>query len=213
MYLKEFPVYGLNPLIQKAMYFASKHHADQKRKGSDKPYSVHPISSALILMEFSLRLGVELQDEIIIAAILHDVLEDTEVTEQALEAEFSGEVLELVKAASEEDKSQTWDIRKRQMLKQLSHVPIRALYVPLADKIHNLFELSEDIKIFGFEESFNKYNAGAEKQKWYHQSTLEVLRAQMDRVKEKSKELDLLETLWNQYHFLFQQIFERENKG
>lgn len=206
-------MYSLNPMIQKALYFASKHHADQTRKGSDKPYCVHPIATAFILMESALKLGCQIHEDILVAAILHDILEDTEVTDDVLEAEFSGPVLDLVKAASEQDKSQPWDIRKRQMLKQLSQVPIRALYVPLADKIHNLFELSEDIKNFGFEESFNKYNAGAEKQKWYHQSTLEVLRTQMDRVKEKSKEIDLLETLWNQYHFLFQQIFERENKG
>lgn len=205
-------MYALNPMIQKAMYFASKHHAGQTRKGSDKPYLVHPITSALILMEYAARQKIELQEEVIVAAILHDVLEDTEVTSQVLESEFSSAVLALVKAASEKDKSLCWEERKKQMLRQLTEVPLKALYVPLADKIHNMFELSEDIKSEGFEKSFLKYNAGAEKQRWYHQATLEVLRSRIDEVKEESEERDLLEMLWNHYHELFQQIFERESK-
>lgn len=76
-------------LILKAYTFAKTRHADQKRL-SGESYIIHPLNVANILSE------INLDDETICAAILHDVVEDTDVSKQELEQEFGKEISEMV---------------------------------------------------------------------------------------------------------------------
>ena len=69
-------------LIKKAYEFAKAHHGDQLRK-SGEPYIVHPVQVAYILATLSL------DDSTICAALLHDTVEDTDITKQDLVQEFS----------------------------------------------------------------------------------------------------------------------------
>ena len=76
-------------MIEKAYAVANKAHEGQLRK-SGEPYIMHPLCVAIILAE------LELDKETIVAGILHDVIEDTVMTDEEIEKEFSPEILLLV---------------------------------------------------------------------------------------------------------------------
>ena len=80
--------------IEKALEYASIKHASQKRDSSGAPYIVHPVSVALILLDY----GIDA--DTICAALLHDVLEDTETKIAELKSEFGNSVAELVNGVS-----------------------------------------------------------------------------------------------------------------
>ena len=89
---------GDKTMIQKAALFAAKAHEGMMRKGSQIPYIYHPMEVALIVAQLTN------DPEVIAAAYLHDVLEDTSVTPEELGAAFGSRVLSFVQAESE-DKS------------------------------------------------------------------------------------------------------------
>lgn len=119
-------------LVQKALEFAINAHKDQIRKGDGKPYILHPVGVAL-------NLAQEGADNITIAAgLLHDVLEDTEVSREILEKEFGTEIAKIVNDVTEQDKSLPWKVRKTQAIEHITKMGKRSLLVKTADKINNL---------------------------------------------------------------------------
>ena len=81
-----------SPLIDRALVVSATAHRNQVRKGSQVPYVIHPVHVALLLIRH------QFPDEVIIAALLHDVVEDTSITLAELQAEFGEEVARLVAA-------------------------------------------------------------------------------------------------------------------
>ncbi|PCJ29899.1 MAG: bifunctional GTP diphosphokinase/guanosine-3',5'-bis(diphosphate) 3'-diphosphatase [Gammaproteobacteria bacterium] len=122
--------------IRKAYHFADKAHAGQTRR-SGEPYITHPLAVAHVLTM------MHMDNECIMAGLLHDVIEDTEVSRQVLEVEFSEGVAlivdgvsKLAKAAFETQKhAQAENLRK--MLLAMSQ-DIRVIIVKLADRLHNM---------------------------------------------------------------------------
>ncbi|MFS0576805.1 HD domain-containing protein [Sporosarcina sp. 179-K 3D1 HS] len=92
-------------IIERAFQFALQKHEGQYCKGTDIPYITHPFAVAMILKHHRCR------DEVVAAGLLHDTLEDTDTTELELLKLFGSDVLELVQAASESDKSLPWEHR------------------------------------------------------------------------------------------------------
>jgi (p)ppGpp synthase/HD superfamily hydrolase len=91
-------------LIQDAVDLAASAHRFQFRKGGEGvPYLVHPLRVGEILAKAGCR------TDVVIAGILHDVLEDTAVGSDELRERFGAEVLALVEGASEPDKTGTWE--------------------------------------------------------------------------------------------------------
>ena len=88
-----------------AIGLATKAHHSQVRKGTEIPYIVHPLAVAGLLI----RSGCP--EHMVIAALLHDVLEDTPVTVEEIRSHFGREVAELVMALSEPDKKAPWEER------------------------------------------------------------------------------------------------------
>lgn len=88
-----------------------------KRKGTDIPYISHPCAVGMILQKAGCS------EEVVIAGILHDTLEDTETTERDLLDRFGPVVLEIVKGCSEPDKGASWEERKQHTLDELKHAP------------------------------------------------------------------------------------------
>jgi GTP diphosphokinase / guanosine-3',5'-bis(diphosphate) 3'-diphosphatase len=121
-----------------ALDFAADKHRTQRRKSAgDVPYINHPIRAARLLAEIG---GVE-DEDILIAAVLHDTLEDTSTTRAELEAAFGPVVCGLVEEVTD-DKSLPKAERKRL---QIEHAPTRspgAALIKLADKIANVGDLS-----------------------------------------------------------------------
>lgn len=121
--------------IKEAFEFAKMAHADQKRK-SGEPYISHPIAVAHIVAE-ELMLGANP----VIAAFLHDVVEDTDYTIGDIQERFGDDVAFLVRVVTKQDKEH-YEMSKqldnfKQMLDSI-HYDIRALLIKLADRLHNM---------------------------------------------------------------------------
>ena len=133
-YLKDFD----EPQLRKALAFGEKAHIKQMRQ-SGEPYFTHPIQVAIILTEMKLDLAS------IITALLHDTVEDTEITLEDLEREFGEEVARLVDGVTKltklELKSDQEKVKQaenfRKLLVAMSE-DIRVLLVKLADRTHNM---------------------------------------------------------------------------
>lgn len=123
--------------ILKALSFAAQKHKDQRRKGIDAaPYINHPIDLVRLLWE---QAGVR-DDVVIVAALLHDTVEDTDTTFEDIEREFGSEVRNVV-AEVTDDKSLPKEVRKQQQIDHAPHLSDRARLVKLADKISNLRDM------------------------------------------------------------------------
>lgn len=127
--------------VERALRLCAQAHAGQTRKGSGSaPYALHPVHMALMLA----RLGES--DEVLIAALLHDVVEDCPGWSlQRIESEFDAAVAAVV-AELTEDKRQSWDQRKAHQVALVPTLSLSALKIKAADKLHNLATLAEDLE-------------------------------------------------------------------
>lgn len=179
----------MHQLIDKAARFAAVKHDGQYRKGTNIPYITHPFGVAMILMEESQS------EKLVVAALLHDTLEDTEATEEELFRNFGEEILMLVMAASEPDKSQAWEIRKQHTIDELPHHSIDALNLILADKLHNLRSVQTDALKHG-SGIWNRFNRGKREQCWYYMGIIHA-------VKGRKREINLIRKLEEEVIGLF----------
>ncbi len=130
-------------MVNKAIAFATKAHEGQLRKGTQRPYIVHPIEVGDIVSSMTT------DEEIISAAILHDTIEDCEnVTKELLEKEFSPRVVDLVMQESE-DKSKTWMERKGATINRLKSASREVQLIGLADKLSNMRDINRDYPVAG----------------------------------------------------------------
>ncbi|KMM74398.1 bifunctional (p)ppGpp synthetase/guanosine-3',5'-bis(diphosphate) 3'-pyrophosphohydrolase [Xanthomonas protegens] len=124
------------PLLRRAWEVGAAAHAGQTRK-SGEPYITHPVAVAGVLAE----LGLDV--EALIAAILHDTIEDTPLTRAELAAEFGEAVAELVDGVTKLDKLKFRDRQEaaaesfRKMLLAMSR-DLRVIMIKLADRLHNM---------------------------------------------------------------------------
>lgn len=124
-------------ILLKALHFSSIKHRDQRRKDFSKsPYINHPIQVVETLWEVG---GVR-DDATLVAAALHDTIEDTETSPDELRAVFGDEVLALVLEVTD-DKSLIKPERKRLQVEHAPHLSPRAKLIKLADKISNLADI------------------------------------------------------------------------
>jgi len=126
-------------MLRDAFEFARKAHEGQKRK-TGEPYILHPIAVANIAAD-ELRLGTAP----VIAAFLHDVVEDTATTSAEIQQRFGDDVAFLVRVVTKQKKDKYNESKQvdnyRQMLNSLQY-DVRALLVKLADRLHNMRTLS-----------------------------------------------------------------------
>jgi GTP diphosphokinase / guanosine-3',5'-bis(diphosphate) 3'-diphosphatase len=129
---------GVSFLLQ-AIKFSAEKHRNQRRKGADAfPYINHPIDVADILW----RIGSVRDIDTIVAAILHDTLEDTDTTPGEIEALFGKDVLGLVEEVTD-DKSLPKEERKRLQVVNAYHKSTAAKLIKLADKISNINDIRD----------------------------------------------------------------------
>jgi (p)ppGpp synthase/HD superfamily hydrolase len=151
------------PRLSAAIRFSIKTHEvyqKQKRKGKDIPYITHPLIVGLILA----RAGCD--EDVVIAGILHDTIEDSpdekKVTKEMLAERFGERVAGLVDAVTEQDKSLSWEERKRVAFGHIAHFSHDELLVKSADIISNTTEIIDDVRKHG-EETFSRFNASMER--------------------------------------------------
>ena len=120
-------------LLIKSLELASKNHAQQKRKSDGSPYINHLIEVTALLTDIA---EIDDADELS-AAILHDILEDTDVTRDELYKTCGNRVLELVEALSD-DKSLSLYERREKVLRVLPKKPSSVMRIKLADLCSNV---------------------------------------------------------------------------
>ena len=192
--------------ITKAYEVASKAHANQFRK-SGEPYIVHPLNVAIILAE------LELDKETIIAGILHDVVEDTAMTDEDLRREFGDDVallvdgvtkLEKIPLSSDIDQSDAKLEMQAENLRKMFLAmakDIRVILIKLADRLHNMRTL--------------KYKS-PESQKRIAKETLEIYcpiaqRLGISKLKVELDDLSLKYLEPDKYYSLVEQISMRKS--
>ena len=162
-------------LIQEAFEIASHEHRDCVRKGTSIPYISHLLAVSALVIEHG---GDEVQAA---AALLHDVLEDTEVDEFMLRAYIDRPVVDIVVACSDTQKKRKppWRERKEKYLKHLREMIVEpevnpAILVALADKVHNAETTADTVLHKGktAKEIYDdpNFNAKVGEQKWWYES-------------------------------------------
>ncbi len=138
-------------LIKKAYYFTKNAHEGQFRNSGEE-YFIHPINVALIII------GLNMDEATIIAAMMHDIIEDTDITFEDVEREFSNEIAVLVDGVTKlkrlkfksKQESQAENIRK--MVMAMAN-DIRVIIIKLADRLHNMRTLEYMTKAKQFEKA------------------------------------------------------------
>lgn len=126
--------------LLRALAFAADKHQHQRRKGRGKlPYVNHPIHVTDMLW----RVGGVRDVTTLVAALLHDTIEDTKTTPEEIEALFGPDVLSVVLEVTD-DKSLPKAQRKHLQVEHAPHLSERAKLIKLADKIDNVTDISRD---------------------------------------------------------------------
>lgn len=159
-------------VLESALRTAAVAHRDQVRKGGDVPYFAHSAAVALILA----RKGFT-DESVLAAAVLHDVVEDTDVTLDELTATFPPAVVDAVAALSEtktgkDGKLRPWEDRKAEHLRHVAAAPPAARAIALADKLHNMETLRLDLADGTI--SLSAFRAPPDRLLWYYRSMIDV---------------------------------------
>lgn len=135
-------------LLDKAILFAVKAHAGTERRGKGFPYIVHPMEAMEIVAT------ITPDQQLLAAAALHDVLEDTDVTYDELRAEFGERIASLVAAESDErvdgvSEQDSWRARKQAAIDRLARADRDGKTVALGDKLSNMRAIDRDYRAMG----------------------------------------------------------------
>ena len=157
-------------LVSEAIAFAVKAHDGMRRKKSESPYILHPMEAAVIV-------GTMTDDQnLIAAAVLHDVVEDANITIEEIEEKFGKRVRELVQSETEDKRADlppadTWRIRKEESLSVLKNTEdTDVLMVWLGDKLANMRSIYRDFKVEG-DSMWQRFNQkDVNEQAWYYRS-------------------------------------------
>ena len=157
------------PRLENAIRVASQYHDGQFRKEHDHlPYISHPFSVAALVSNYT-------EDEdIIIAALLHDTVEDTEMTHEELTSLFGERVNTLVDAVSEPKGDVPWKDRKDIYLAKLKAASVDAVLIAAADKIHNM-QSKHRIYAAQGRDFFESLGLLDKKYVWYHGTVCDIV--------------------------------------
>jgi (p)ppGpp synthase/HD superfamily hydrolase len=158
--------------LYEAIHTILKAHDGQYRKLGGDPYAVHPIEVSLLVS----RWGAD--ESVVIAGLLHDVVEDTLWTIDEVSEIFGQTVAEMVEFCSELDKSNPWKIRKQAMIDKINQPGHEnAKLIILADKLCNIKSVERSLCEMDESEVWKNFNAPKEEQRWYY---VEMIRGLSD---------------------------------
>lgn len=183
-------------LMDRAIVFATRAHSGTYRKGTSIPYIVHPIEAAAIVSTMTA------DPDMIAAAVLHDVVEDTDATVEEISFFFNERIARLVEAESENKRKdlppqETWMVRKMETLEFLRTKADReAKILALADKLSNMRAIHRDQNTVGDKlwERFNEKDKS--KHGWMYRQVANALSELSDTF------------AWQEYDELVRKTFE-----
>lgn len=135
-------------LLDRAIVFAVRAHAGTERRGKGFPYIVHPMEAMEIVATMTP------DQELLAAAVLHDTVEDTDVTIEQIRREFGERVAALVAADTDipvegMKREDSWHVRKQAAIDRLAHASLDAKMVALGDKLSNMRAIARDYAVQG----------------------------------------------------------------
>lgn len=158
-------------LFDRAVKFATDAHAGTERRCKGYPYIIHPMEAVAIVATMTN------DPEMLSAAILHDTVEDTDVTLEQIRELFGDRVATLVQhETAPMDKNLSWRERKTIQVKQLATAPYDSKVVALGDKLSNMQGIALDYRQIG-DEVWHRFHApnGKPDVEWYYRSLAEAL--------------------------------------
>ncbi|HEY8122233.1 MAG TPA: HD domain-containing protein [Myxococcota bacterium] len=161
-------------LIADAVAFALEAHGTQVRKGTKIPYVSHVIRVCGLVLEY----GGDARQAA--AGLLHDTIEDCDVSEAQLRARFGADVARMVRALSDVLEGDTarskspWLKRKRAYVAHLAHVPRRVRLVAACDKLDNLRALVDDVAANG-RRTLRRFSGSPRQIRWYYEAVIAAL--------------------------------------
>ena len=171
--------------IEEAIEVAAEAHHGQYRKGTSTPYITHPYAVGLILMEAGCT------EAVVVAGILHDTVEDTELTLEFIRHRFGSYIADIVEGCSE-NKALRWRARKTERIEALRIASPEVCIVTCADKLHNLRTIISEYDVIG-DAVWDRFHGGVEDQAWYYRSILSAI-ADRDAALQKCEERAKLST-------------------
>jgi (p)ppGpp synthase/HD superfamily hydrolase len=168
--------------IDNALKLSAKLHQGQSRKDADKtPFSMHPVAVMTIVANYTS------DEDVLVAALLHDVLEDVKLPypqkEEMLRTQFGARVLDIVRGVSEDkdpmeakDEKVGWKERKQKYLDTLAASSEESVLVSAADKIHNLMSMSSSLQVEG-ESFWQRFNSPSDIKLWFYEECLKVVQS------------------------------------
>ncbi|MBQ6796506.1 MAG: bifunctional (p)ppGpp synthetase/guanosine-3',5'-bis(diphosphate) 3'-pyrophosphohydrolase, partial [Clostridia bacterium] len=161
-------------ILERAVDFAMEAHRGAVRKGSDRPYILHPIETLGILASMNADINL------MAAGVLHDTLEDTDTSLLDIYEQFGADTAALVNAHTE-DKRRCWFLRKLHTVNEIPNLDIRMKMLVIADKVANLRNMYSDYRKIG-KELWTRFNAPKALQAWYYGSINDSLAELADYV-------------------------------
>lgn len=184
---------GYDVQYEEALRLAARAHRSQTRKGTDLPYIAHPVHVSMILQHYGFS------REAVLAGLLHDVVEDQDVTLAEIESRFGALVTEIVDALSERrfdehGEVRPWRVRKSEAVEQIRKASPTAVAVKGADVLHNVQSILYDLRIDGAA-VWGRFTRGPEQMLGYYGRIAELVQAKLGShplVKELSTALAVL---------------------
>jgi (p)ppGpp synthase/HD superfamily hydrolase len=160
-----------------ALALAANVHGDQVRKVGGDPYIVHVAHVSVIL----LRAGFA--EDVALAGLLHDAVEDQNVPLAEIEADFGPVVAEMVAAVTERKYeggvARRWEDRKREALEHLRGASRGTAALKAADTLHNIHSLLLGLRRDG-DSVWKRFSRGPEETLWYYDSVADIVRQRLD---------------------------------
>ena len=159
--------------IENAIVFATMAHDKQARKLTNIPYITHPYHVGMLLLHAGCN------EDIVCAGLLHDTVEDTDVTVQDLRNEFGDVIARLVDGCSEPNKNLPWEERKQHTINYLMTASKDICMIVCADKLSNIRSIRKEEEVDG-DIVWKKFNRGKDKQEWYYRGVISSISRQLN---------------------------------
>ncbi|WP_099223521.1 HD domain-containing protein [Listeria costaricensis] len=159
-------------MYEKAKAYARAAHEGQKRKITGEIYFSHPLNVARILRQAGFS------EDVVIAGLLHDVVEDTVVTGAEIEQEFGPHVAALVLSHTE-NKALSWEERKAHTIETVRTGSLEEKALIVADKYDNLSSIRYAMSSEGHA-VWQHFKRGYDLQKWYYTGVAKAMRYGVD---------------------------------
>lgn len=159
--------------IKEAIYISSIAHKDQKRKLVGYPYISHPMAVLFIVSHFTA------DEDVLVASILHDVVEDTDITLDDIEKQFGKKVRDIVDVLTEDKFISVKKERKQKQLERFKNANHDILLIKLADIIHNFCDIMLVLENYSKEEYLNTFSGNIK-----------------DKIKTAEERINIIEKAW-----------------